>query len=220
MTRELRELGSGIGCLSGDITAARTRQRLMDWVDQRWGGLDVLINNAGRGAVGPFAEAGEDRLREIMEVNFFAPAELIRAALPLLRRGNHPLIVNVGSVLGHVAMPQKSEYCASKFALRGLSDALRAELCQEGIDLLLVSPNTTRSEFFDVLLEKRGEVAENPWSSSPEQVAQRIVRAMRRGRQQLILTTAGRGLVGLDRICPTLLRRIQARLAAPKTPLG
>jgi short-subunit dehydrogenase len=210
---ELREVGSGICSLTGDITEPRTRARLAQWVEQRWDGLDVLINNAGRGAVGPFAEAGEERLRQIMEVNFFAPAELIRATLPLLRKGNRPLIVNVGSVLGHVAMPQKSEYCASKFALRGLSDALRAELCPEGIDLLLVSPNTTRSEFFDVLLEKRGDVAENPWSSSPEQVARLIVRAIRRGRKQLILTTAGRSLVGLDRICPTLLRRLQARLA-------
>ena len=91
-----------------------------------------------------------------MEVNFFAPAELIRAALPLLRAGRRPLIVNIGSVLGHVAVPHKSEYCASKFALHGLSDALRAELSREGIDLLLVSPSTTESEFADHVVETDG----------------------------------------------------------------
>jgi short-subunit dehydrogenase len=211
MAHELRNLGGRVCYCTGDITDLTTRQRLIQLAQQRWGGLDVLINNAGRGAVGPFADASQERLRQIMEVNFFAPAELIRAALPLLRLGNTPLIVNIGSVLGHVAMPKKSEYCASKFALRGLSDALRAELRHEGIDVLLVSPNTTRSEFFDVLLEKQGEVAENPWSASPEHVARRIVRAMRRGRKQVILSVAGRSLIRLDRFCPFVVRRLQAR---------
>jgi short-subunit dehydrogenase len=85
-----------------------------------------------------------------MEVNFFAPAEFIREALPLLQHGKQPIVMNVSSVLGHRAVPEKSEYCASKFALHGLSDALRAEFVKRGIDVLLVSPSTTASEFFDV----------------------------------------------------------------------
>ncbi len=176
LSRELRELSGGICYCAGDITDPPTRHQLIQLAQQRWGGLDILINNAGLGAVGPFADAQPDRLRRIMEVNFFAPAELTRLALPLLKRGQAPLLVNVGSVLGHVAAPKKSEYCASKFALRGLTDALRAELAQQGIDVLLVSPNTTRSEFFDSLLEQQGEVAVNPWSMSPDRVARRTVR--------------------------------------------
>ena len=99
------------------------------------------------------SQAGEERLRRVMEVNFFAPVELIRSAIPLLREGKRPLIVNISSVFGHRAVPRKSEYCASKFALHGFSDALRAELAREGIDVLLVSPSTTQSEFFDMVLE-------------------------------------------------------------------
>ena len=113
--------------------------------------------------MGPFAGAGPDRLRRIMEVNFFAPVETIRAALPLLRYGRQPIVVNIGSVLGRCAVPDKSEYCASKFALHGFSDALRAELASEMVDVLLVSPSTTQSEFFDRLLsgpaEQRGIAA-------------------------------------------------------------
>jgi short-subunit dehydrogenase len=112
-----------------------------------------LVNNAGIGAIGPFAEASPERLRKIMEVNFFAPAELIRSALPLLEAGKRPLIVNVSSVLGHRGIPKKSEYCASKFALHGFSDALRCELAPRGIDVLLVSPSTTATEFFDNVIE-------------------------------------------------------------------
>ena len=94
---------------------------------ERFGGLDFLVNNAGIGALGRFADADADRLRRIMEVNFFAPAELIREALPELERGRRPIVVNVGSILAHPAIPHAAEYCASKFALRGLSESLRAE---------------------------------------------------------------------------------------------
>ena len=93
-----------------------------------YGGLDLLVNNAGIGAQGRFAEADPARLRQIMEVNFFAPAEMTRAALPLLKQGRRPMIVNIGSILGHRGIPGTSEYCASKFAVQGFSESLRAEL--------------------------------------------------------------------------------------------
>ncbi|MHB0961279.1 MAG: SDR family NAD(P)-dependent oxidoreductase [Pirellulaceae bacterium] len=199
-------------CVAGDITDARLRERLVQTVGEAWGRLDILINNAGVGAIGPFARAQEDRLRRVMEVNFFAPAELIRITLPLLRAGHRPVIVNVGSVLGHRAVPNKSEYCASKFALHGLSDALRAELAGEGIDLLLVSPSTTRSEFGDSLLETDGRAS--GWSAgrmSAERVAASAIRAIRRGRHEIILSPGGKLLVWLDRLSPPLLNRLLAR---------
>jgi short-subunit dehydrogenase len=148
-----------------------------------------------------------------MEVNFFAPAELTRIALPLLRAGDRPMIVNVGSVLGHRAVPKKSEYSAAKFALHGLSDALRAEFVQEGIDVLLLSPSTTNTEFFDNVLEKKGQL---PWLAlggmSPRSVARKAVKAMRRGRQEIILTPGGKALVWADRLCPPIVNRLVARL--------
>ena len=211
LRRQLSGQGVEVDCLSGDIAEASTRGQLLDHVHQRWGGLDILINNAGRGAIGPFAQATPQRLRQIMEVNFFAPAELTRQALPLLRQGQRPLVVNIGSVLGHVAVPGKSEYCASKFALRGLSDALRCELKREGIDLLLVNPNTTRSEFFDRLLERDADVAVNPLSMSPESVARKILVAVQRGRAELQLTLSGKAMIWLDRLCPWLWRRCLTR---------
>ncbi|MHB8974010.1 MAG: SDR family NAD(P)-dependent oxidoreductase [Pirellulaceae bacterium] len=199
-------------CLAGDITDASLRDRLMRAVHETWGRLDILVNNAGVGAIGPFSRAPADRLRRVMEVNFFAPAELTRIALPMLRAGQRPLIVNIGSVLGHRAVPHKSEYCASKFALHGLSDSLRAELAGEGIDLLLVSPSTTRSEFTDHVLGANPRPARWQFGSlSAEQVAARAIHAMRRGRHEVILSPGGKLLVWLDRLSPPLLNRLIAR---------
>src|SRR5690554_4357285 len=76
LSSELASSGGRIDFLAGDITSAKHRQALVDWATQNWGGLDILINNAGIGALGAFAEAGEERLRRVMEVNFFAPVEL------------------------------------------------------------------------------------------------------------------------------------------------
>src|SRR5262245_6120645 len=123
--------------LAGDVTTREDRAAALALAQREFGGLDALVNNAGSGGLGRFDEADEARLRRIFEVNFFAPAEFIREALPLLRQGKQPIVVNVGSVLGHRAVPEKSEYCASKFALHGLSDALRMELGRVGIELLL-----------------------------------------------------------------------------------
>src|SRR5262245_60222976 len=96
-----------------DVRLPQDRYASLEMASREFGGLDCLINNAGVGALGRFESADEARLRQVMEVNFIAPAEFIRAAIPLLKAGHQPIIVNVGSVLGHRAMPEKSEYCAS-----------------------------------------------------------------------------------------------------------
>ena len=170
---EIESLGADAVTVVGDLTCEETRRQVCQSAQEHWGGLDILVNNAGVGALGRFDTASPDRLRQIMELNFFAPVELIRLALPLLKRGIRPIITNISSVLGHRAVPNRSEYCASKFALHGFSDALRAELSQSGIDVLLVSPSTTNSEFFEHVLENRAATKSVGRALSPAQVARR-----------------------------------------------
>ena len=205
---EIAAMGRKWRSVTGDITDPDVREQCLAEA-AALGGLDILVNNAGIGAIGPFIEADEARLRRLMDVNFFAAVEMIRGAVPLLRRATRPIVVNVGSVLGHRAVPWKSEYCASKFAMHGFTDSLRAEFADQGIDVLLVSPSTTRSEFFDKVL---GEPSTAQHSAmSPESVARRTVRAIRLGRHEIILSWGGRALVWADRICPPLINRLVAR---------
>ncbi len=213
---EIRNDGGVCEIVVGDITLKETRQALIDSVQSNFCGLDILINNAGVGAMGRFEDATPERLRSVFEVNFFATAELIRVSLPLLRRSmtpdNAPIIVNMSSVLGHRATPLKSEYCASKFAVHGLSDSIRAELASDGIDLLLVSPSTTDSGFFDQAIEDN---TKKDWKKRgampPEIVAAKTIRAIRKGRHEIILTHGGRLLVWIDRLIPGLANRLMAK---------
>jgi short-subunit dehydrogenase len=209
LEREIATLGGESVSVPGDITDEALRRRLVETAQQRWGGLDILINNAGMGLFGPFQEADSDRLRQTFEVNFFAPVELIRAALPLLKQGNHPIIVNVSSVLGHFAMMDKSEYSASKFALHGFSDALRMELSSEGVDVLTVSPSTTATEFFEKAHAEPDRRSRRGMSA--EQVARGTVRAMERGKQERIFSLEGRAAIWADRLTPRLLSKLLAR---------
>jgi short-subunit dehydrogenase len=216
---ECSGLPGDIAVVAGDVTDRELRGALVQTARDTFGGLDILVNNAGIGAVGPFAQADEERLRKIFEVNLFAPLELIREALPLLRSGRTPVIVNVGSVLGHFAVPSKSEYCASKFALHGFSDALRAELREEGIGVLLVSPSTTESEFFEKARSDGADAADlkrqakERRAALPDAVARKIVRAIRSGHDEIILSAGGKLGVWADRLAPGLFNRLMSRFA-------
>jgi short-subunit dehydrogenase len=195
----------------GDVRSNQDRRTALEMANREFGGLDCLVNNAGIGALGRFEIADESRLRLMMEVNFFAPAEFIREALPLLKAGHQPIIVNIGSVLGHRAMPEKSEYCASKFALHGFSDALRAELATQGIDVLLVSPSSTATEFFDAAPGQSTKAHGRFGAMSAETVARYAVAAIAAGRHEIILSVGGTFLVWLDRLCPPLANWLIAR---------
>jgi short-subunit dehydrogenase len=209
---EVSKLGRRAITIAGDVTNAADRTRAFAAARDQLGGLDILVNNAGVAAHGRFADADPNRVRPIMEVNFFAPVELIREAIPILREGTQPIVVNVGSILGRRGSPHKSEYSASKFALHGFSEAVRPELAQLGIDVLVVAAGPTETEHFDVLLEGSAKL---PWGDPPRQpadrVAQTIVRAIERGKNEIVTGWRGRALLLLNRIAPRLLDRFMSR---------
>lgn len=195
-----------VHCIPGDITDEAIHAEIESKVQSLGGSLDLLVNNAGIGGIGPFADAKPSRLRRIMEVNFFAPAELTRRLLPQLKSAPDAVICNISSVLGHRAVPDKSEYCASKFAIHGWSDALRAELAETSVTVTLVSPSTTRSEFFDALVETDGSTQSKSLGSWPaDRVAAATLKAIVKRRAEVILSVGGKLLVYADRICPALM---------------
>jgi short-subunit dehydrogenase len=197
---------------AGDVTDSAARHAAIHLAQQTFGGLDILVNNAGIGALGPFETATAERLRQVMEVNFFAAAEMTRAALPVLRHGRRPLVVNISSILGRRGIPQSSDYCASKFALEGLSQSQRAEFHRIGVDLLVVAPGTTDTEFFDHAVEI---AARPPWLGargvSAEKVAHAAVQAMAAGRREIVPNFQGWLLCLAQRVAPGIVDRAMRR---------
>jgi short-subunit dehydrogenase len=206
LAANIRAGGGEAVAVAADIADAAQRGRLIEATVSALGGLDVLINNAGVGAMGWFADAAEERLRRIFEVNFFAATELTRLALPHLREGRNPMLVNVSSVVGRRGLPGLSEYCASKFALTGWSESLRPELARLGVHVLLVTPGRIATEFRNNLLEDRFRFG---WQNRPGMTADRcariIVSAMRRRCNEVVITREGQLFLWINRLVPWVL---------------
>ncbi len=208
---EIAAMGRRCEVVAGDVTDPALREEAIACAADRLSGLDLLVNNAGVGAIGPFEQASAERLRKVMELNFFALVEMTRLALPLLKQGRRPMIVNIGSILSHQAVPESSEYCASKFAVRGFSQSLRAELKPAGIDVLLVSPAGTESEFWEHLVDQQGQPAFKGRPAPADLVARRIVRAIERGHRELFPTWSARLIWWGQRLAPGAIQWFVSR---------
>ena len=133
--------------LAVDITDAAARERAVADTLARFGRIDVLANVAGRGVAGACEEFSLEQLREQMELNFFAAAEMTRAVLPQMRKQGAGNILTVSSIAGLVAMNAAGPYCAAKFAIEGWTESLAIEAKPLGIHVTLVEPGAFRTEF-------------------------------------------------------------------------
>lgn len=207
-----RGQGGRIEFVTGELTDAADRERILRAVEQQFGGLDLLVNNAGIGSTGHFQYARPDRLRKIMEVNFFAVCELTRSAIGLLKEGNDPAIVMINSVVGRRGMASRSEYSASKFALTGFTEALRAELSKDGIEVHAILPGLTQSNFEDNMIENIAKHSLHAQRSmSADECARLIWNAVETRRNETVLTLKGKLLVLFSRLFPRFVDRKMAR---------
>src|SRR5262249_33246325 len=151
-------------------------------------------------------EGTEAILRQVMEVNFFAPAELIRLAVPMLTKGRHPAIVNVASMCGRRGLPAWPEYSASKFALCGLTEAFRGEMARYDIDILLIVPGLTRSDLPSHLLRNEGRMKiDYDDGMPPAEVAEGIVTALEKNRTETVLGREAKLILRLNRFFPAFV---------------
>jgi NAD(P)-dependent dehydrogenase (short-subunit alcohol dehydrogenase family) len=131
-----------------DVTDAADREAAVAAALDRFGRIDVLVNNAGRTQVGAVEETTDEELRSLFDLHFFAPAALTRLVLPTMREQGGGAVVQMSSVGGQVTAPGFGAYCATKFALEGLTEALRDEVRPFGIHTLIVEPGAFRTGLF------------------------------------------------------------------------
>jgi uncharacterized protein len=176
------ELG-GATVIAADLVDEATPALVAERVEAAHGRLDLLVNNAGIGGRGSFAEGGWAEVRRTMATNFDAQVRLTEALLPLLRRSAPSGVVNVGSVAGRVSRPRAGSYSASKFALAGWTEALQMEEARHGVHVALVQPGFVATEGFP-----QRELLARPWTrwmvSTDDKVAETILDVWRRRRPE------------------------------------
>lgn len=197
--------------LVADVTTAEGRARITAATAGR---LDVLINNAGCLRVGPVAEMGDADLALMVQTNLVAPMALTRDLLPALKLAQGR-VVNVGSMFGDIAYPYFAAYSATKFGLRGYSDALRRELSGSGVGVTYAAPRATRTGAtaeFDALIGPMAMVLD-----APETVARQIWDATEAGRNTSYPRGKERLFVLIQRLFPGLIdQSVGAQARDPK----
>ncbi|MBI3779792.1 MAG: SDR family oxidoreductase [candidate division NC10 bacterium] len=213
---QLEEVAAAVRSLGGEAIVAETdvadRQQVQSAVNtaiSAFGRLDFLVNNAGIGYFGLLEDTPIEAIEALWAVNMMGTIYATQAAIPLMRkqRGGH--IINIASVAGKRGAPGNSIYCATKFAMVGLSEALRVELHGSGIEVSLICPITTSTEFFEAssARSKRFHPPTGPMQTA-EKVARAIIRCARRPRPEVIVFPPARILVLLNVLSPRLADRI------------
>ena len=211
--REVEALGGNAIVIAGDVTDSAHRAELAAVTKD---GLAVLVNNAGRGFYAPFESIDPEELRRLFELNVVAPLALTQVLLPALEAKNGTIVM-MSSIAGIVAAPKLGGYAATKFALEGISMAMRAELRGRGVRVVVIRPGPVATGFRENASKGAGVTeydAADPNAQKAEDVARRVVRAVDRGTPVVETSNLVRLADAALRFAPPLLRRSLARMAS------
>jgi short-subunit dehydrogenase len=188
-------------------------KKMIDSTMDHFGRVDVLINNAGFGYYGSVENTPPDVVREIFDVNFEAPLLASQRVIPIMRAQGGGHIINVSSVAGKRGLPLSGIYCATKFALQGISETLRVEIRDSGIQVSIINPAATRTEFGDSV--RHGDVTAKFKAighvQSAEQVAAAIVRCIAKPKAEVYPYRISRLLVWANAVAPSLVDEFMTR---------
>ena len=213
LASELTDDRSRILCIKTDVSVEEDCRRLIEETVRRFGKIDILINNAGISMRAPFLDVNLEVIKKLMNVNFWGTVYCTKYALPeiLKTKGS---IAGVISTAGYVAIPGRTGYVTSKYAIRGFLETLRIEHLNDGINILVFAPGYTASNVRNAALLADG----SPQGYSPkdegklmsaEKVAEKLAYGLYRRKKEMILTALGYWDIWLYRRFPRLMDRVQ-----------
>lgn len=213
LASELTDDRSRILCIKTDVSVEEDCRRLIEETVRRFGKIDILINNAGISMRAPFLDVNLEVIEKLMNVNFWGTVYCSKYALPeiLKTKGS---IAGVISTAGYVAIPGRTGYVTSKYAIRGFLETLRIEHLYDGINILVFAPGYTASNVRNAALLADG----SPQGYSPkdegklmsaEKVAEKLAYGLYRRKKEMILTALGYWDIWLYRRFPRLMDRVQ-----------
>ena len=212
---KLRAVGAADALITaGDITDEETRRIVVDRTLERYGAVDVLVNNAGMGMYVPSWRAPMAETRRLFELNLFAPLALTQLVVPQMRARRSGAIVNISSVAGKVTLPWFTLYSASKYALGSWTDGLRMELKADGIHTMTVCPGYVKTGFQSHVLAGRPPekvLQGKRFAITAEACARAVVRGVERNARTVVTPAGGWLFILAERLFPSF---VDARMAA------
>ncbi len=200
-----RDFGAEAIVKPTDVADERQVEALVVEAVNRFGQIDVMVNNAGYGLFAQVHETSTEAMREIFDVNYFGLFYGCKAVAPIMIRQKSGHIFNVSSVIGKRGTPFHGAYCATKFAVCGLTDALRVEMKPHNVRVTCVCPALTETEFFS--RSETGRKAQSSWQRvkgymPAEKVARKIVATVGKSKPELVFTLGGKFLAGISALFP------------------
>ncbi|MCW5981772.1 MAG: SDR family NAD(P)-dependent oxidoreductase [Bryobacteraceae bacterium] len=213
---KLRAVGGPEALITpGDLCDAEVRRRVVEATLERFGAIDVLVNNAGVGLYSDVSAAPMAEVTRMWELNVMVPLELIQLVAPAMIERRSGAVVNVGSIAGKVTLPWISLYSASKYALGSLTDGLRLELRDKGVHAIAICPGYVRTNFRENALAGRLPASlerSSKFQISAEECAEAIANAVERGKRTVVIPRVGWIMIGLARMFPWLVDWQLARM--------
>ncbi|NCA84104.1 MAG: SDR family oxidoreductase [Clostridia bacterium] len=225
MQTSLHQKGQHMLAVATDVSRETDCQNLIQAAIDKYGKIDVIINNAGISMRALFQDVDIDVLKQVMDVNFWGTAYCSKYALPHLQASQGSLVA-VSSVAGYKGLPGRTGYSASKFAIQGLMEVIRIENLHTNVHVLIACPGFTSSNIRNVALAADGSrQGESPLNEnklmSATTVAHKIARAIYKRKNNIILTAQGKAIVYLNKFVPHFLNKMVFRhfLHEPNSPL-
>lgn len=214
----LRAAGHEAEFLHCDVRHDADVQAAADWLQEHWGGVDLVYNNAGVAAAGPAADLALEDWQWILDINVLGVVRGCKTFVPLFKQQGHGHVVNIASMAGLVHPPRMASYCAAKAAVVALSESLYFELAPANIAVSVVCPSFFRSPLIDggrfADAQTKGEAQRffAQATHSAETIAERVFRGVTRRDFQILTDAEGRAALGLKRWAPFwLYRKVLAR---------
>ena len=212
-------------CVKADVSKEADCHVFIEDVLNKWGGVDVLINNAGISMRALFADVDLAVIRELMDINFWGAVYCTKFALPSILK-SRGVVAGISSIAGYRGLPARTGYSASKFALQGFLESLRTELLYSGAHVMWVSPGFTSSNIRNAARSSNGSAqAETPLDESKlmraEECAQRILDGIQARKRTIVMTRQGKLAVWLNKLFPALADKLVYKhfLNEPDSPL-
>ncbi len=204
LTEQCQSLIGSHHAVQADISNEQDRQKLVEYCTNLVEGIDILVNNAGIGQFSLFSEMNSEKIANIIGINLTSTILLTQALLPLLQKKEQASIINIGSIFGSIGFPGSTVYCASKFGIRGFSEALNRELDDTSVSVSYFAPRATKTTINTSQVEEMNNVLGTKMDT-PEQVAAAFVNFLRSAQNQFYMGWPEKLFVRINSVLPRIV---------------